>query len=167
MVLQGNLPYTVTILDRFRCIYTVLALNDMVCINNYCTVHISGTDTCAVTAPQHTVQEEPCSCQADFLAIYRYVRIHSTTMLCSLWLALCIFFAVSSVTTAKDCRATRNVLLSTESLQRNALLGGHVWNHVWGLTKQLTMDIYEASASSWQNYVCIKWRFHQSLDFFC
>ena len=80
------------------------------------------------------------------LPCYRYVRIHSTAMLCSLWLALCVFFAVSSVTTAKDCRATRNVLLSTESLQRNALLGGHVWNHVWGLTKRLTMDMRHQQA---------------------
>ena len=80
------------------------------------------------------------------LPCYRYVRIPSTTMLCSLWLALCIFFAVSSVTTAKDCRATRNVLASTESLQTNAILGGHVWNHVWGLTKQLTMDMRHQQA---------------------
>ena len=38
------------------------------------------------------------------------------------------------MTTAKDCRATSNVLLSTVSLQTNASSGGHVWNHVWGLT---------------------------------
>ena len=73
------------------------------------------------------------------LPCYRYVRIHSTTMLCSLWLALCIFFAASSVTTAKDCRETASVMESAD-LKKNAKMGGHVWIHVFGLTRPLTKD---------------------------
>ena len=60
-------------------------------------------------------------------------------MLCSLWLALCVFFVASSVTTAKDCRETASVRESAD-LEKNADMGGHVWIHVLGLKKTLTKD---------------------------
>ena len=62
-------------------------------------------------------------------------------MLCSLWLALGVFFVASSVATAKDCRETPNVLASATSLTQNAQVGGHVWNHVYGLQQRLTTDL--------------------------
>ena len=111
----------------------------MVCINNYCTVHISGTDTRTVTAPQHTVQEEPAARQTSLLYTDTY-SYAVAAMLCSLRLALCVFFVASSVATAKDCRVTPNVLASATSLTQNAQVGGHVWNHVYGLQQRLTTD---------------------------
>ncbi len=119
-------------------IHTVLILNDMVCNNNYCTVHISGTDACTVTAPQHTQYKK--NQLPGRLPCYRYVPIRGATMLCSLWLVLCVFFVASSVTTAKDCRQTPNVLASATSLMHNVQAGGHVWNHVYGLQQRLSTD---------------------------
>ena len=73
------------------------------------------------------------------LPCYRYVPIRGATMLCSLWLALCVVFVASGVTTAKDCRETASVMKSAE-LEENAEMGGHVWIHVFGLKKPLTKD---------------------------
>ena len=135
-----------TILDKFHCIYSVLALNDMVCINNYCTVHKSGTDPCAVTAAQHTVQEEPAARQTSLLQIRTYTQYyHAVLPLVGPLRLLCCEQCgnCSRLPCDKECAAKHR-----EPADK-CYIGWPCLESCLGTNEAIDYG-YEASASSWQ-----------------